>query len=413
MKGIRQAIVLAGGRGARLGVLTAYTPKPMLPIQGRPFLEFVIWNLKRHGIRDIVLSVGYLSKTIENHFGDGSRFGVTIRYCREEPPAGTGGAVKLAREMLDDHFLVLNGDTLFDVNYLDLILTSPGGAAAMIALRHVPDTTRFGRVQLDGLRIDGYGEKTTPGAGDINGGVYYLSRDAIDLLPPGTSSLEADLFPLLCQRGLLHGKRFNGFFLDIGIPEAYERSQITIPMWQTRPTVFLDRDGVINVDHGYVHCPEQFEWIRGAKQAIRKLNDQRYLVVIVTNQAGIGRGYYTERVFFELMNWVQIELGKCGAHFDAVYHCPCHPEMGIGQYRRQSTFRKPGPGMILKAIQEWPIDRATSFMIGDSETDHLAAVRAGIDYYDFHEPNLETYLDRILSERLTPATNFSTDRVAG
>lgn len=142
--------------------------------------------------------------------------------------------------------------------------------------------------------------------------------------------------------------------------------------------VFLDRDGTINVDKNYVHKIEDFEFIHGVKEAIKAMNDKGYLVIVVTNQAGIARGYYTEEDMIILHNHINDELKKSGAHIDAFYHCPHHPEHGIGKYRKECDCRKPNSGMFEKAIEDYNIDIAQSFMIGDKTWDVEAAINVGI-----------------------------------
>ena len=146
----------------------------------------------------------------------------------------------------------------------------------------------------------------------------------------------------------------------------------------SRPALFLDRDGVLNVDKGYVHRIADFEWTATAQNAVKYANEQNHLVIVVTNQSGVARGYYTEDDVHALHQWMSIELAAAGAKIDAFYHSPYHPEGEIARYRRHSNLRKPEPGMILQAFADWDIDIPKSFLIGDKEHDVLAAERAGI-----------------------------------
>ena len=385
---IDQAIILAGGLGTRLGALTRSMPKPLLDIAGQPFLEYIIWNLRRHGIRRVVLSVGYLAEKIQTMLGDGSRFGLDLTYIVENEPLGTGGGLKLAADLLDDEFLVLNGDTIFDVNYLDLALGRSSENLAAMALRQVDDVSRYGNVRLEGGQVRRFCEKEAPGPGVISGGVYALRKEALEFLPEGCSSIEQDMFPRLVKAGRLSGQVYNGFFLDIGLPETYTAAQTLLPKWKKRPAVFLDRDGVINLDHGYVHKPSEFDWIVGAKQAIKFLNDKGYLVLLVTNQAGIGRGYYEEADFRQLTDWMGHRLAEIGAHLDGVYFCPHHPTEGKGRLKVDCQCRKPKPGMIEQALGEWEIDMEMSFVIGDRTKDMELAQAVNVPGYLFCGGNL-------------------------
>ena len=376
---LKQALILAGGLGTRLGDVARHTPKPLLDVGGRPLLEHLVWNLRRHGVDDIVMSVGHLAHRIEEHFGDGSAFGVRIRYVVEASPAGTGGALKLCADLLEPRFALLNGDTLFDFNLLDLdLLSQRSGALACLALRPVPDAARYGRVALDATRVVRFAEKSTEGPGDVNGGVTIFHRRVLDRLPEGRSSLEHDLMPGLVAEGSVHGKAYDGFFLDIGLHDTLQRAQIEVPQWRRKPALLLDRDGVLNIDHGYVHRPDQFEWVSGAVAAIKKANDAGVLVIVVTNQAGIARGYYDDAQFDALMRWVNGQLGASGAHLDAWYYCPHHPTQGSTELTRECDCRKPAPGLILRALREWEFDPAAAVLIGDKPGDSTAAAAAGL-----------------------------------
>lgn len=371
--------MLAGGLGTRLGKATAETPKPLLECGGKPFLEYLLWNLARHGIREIILSTGYLAGRIEAHFGSTGPLGVSLRYSVEEEPLGTGGAVGLARTMLADEFLVINGDTLNELNYLDLTLSLQDSALiGAMALRRVEDVSQYGQVELRDGRVVSFAEKSGIGPGLINGGIYALRNEVLDKIPEGGSSLERDIFPGLAREGRLAGKPYDGFFLDIGLPETLARAQTALPDWQRKPAVFFDRDGTLNLDHGYVHTKDKFQWLEGAREAVKLANDRGYLVLVITNQSGIGRGYYDEDHFADFSAWINSELRKSGAHLDATYRCPHHPTEARGEYLKACGCRKPEPGMILQATEEWDIDPAGSVLFGDKESDIEAARRAGI-----------------------------------
>jgi len=149
-------------------------------------------------------------------------------------------------------------------------------------------------------------------------------------------------------------------------------------MSSKRRALFLDRDGVINLDHGYVHRKEDFDFIDGIFELVEAAKRASYFVIVVTNQAGIGRGYYTEAEFLRLMDWVSRQFESRGGKIDAVYFCPNHPEHGIGEYKRKSSCRKPAPGMLLQAAIEYDIDLSASILVGDKPSDIIAGFRAGI-----------------------------------
>ena len=224
-----QAVLLAGGLGTRLKSVVSDRPKPMALIEGKPFMEYVIHELSRHGITEIIFAVGYKGSMVEEYFGDGRKFGVTVSYAYEEELLGTAGAIKNAgRFITEDYFYVLNADTFYQIDYGRLLRIRQEKALDMaLVLRQVPDVSRYGKAALtDGL-LTAFNEKTEePGPGTINGGIYLLSRKLLEEIPAGKVSLENEMIP----RWLSEGRRLGGFvndgyFIDIGIPEAYFQFQ--------------------------------------------------------------------------------------------------------------------------------------------------------------------------------------------
>jgi D-glycero-D-manno-heptose 1,7-bisphosphate phosphatase len=164
-----------------------------------------------------------------------------------------------------------------------------------------------------------------------------------------------------------------------------------------RPAAFLDRDGVLNVDLGYVHRIEDLEWVAGAPSAVRRLNDAGYLVIVVTNQSGIGRGYYDEASMESVHQALRAHLAEAGARIDAIYACPFHPEAIVERFRHPDhPDRKPNPGLLLRAMEEFPIDPARSFMIGDKDSDMEAARRAGVAGHMFKGGDLDAFVQVVL-----------------
>jgi mannose-1-phosphate guanylyltransferase len=220
------AVILVGGEGTRLRPLTERTPKPMLPLAGRPLLAFTLDHLRRHGVERAVLSCGYLPTQIEEHFGADDD-GLALEYCVEPRPLGTGGAIRFGAGGIADTFLALNGDSLRAAD-LDALLAfhREHGARATILLTPVADPSRYGLVRLaDGGRVEGFLEKPRPEEIDtdlINAGLYVLEPDVLDLVPDGKAvSIERDVFPRLCEEGSLYGLALPGYWLDVGTPESY------------------------------------------------------------------------------------------------------------------------------------------------------------------------------------------------
>ncbi|MBM7866702.1 D-glycero-beta-D-manno-heptose 1,7-bisphosphate 7-phosphatase [Heliobacterium gestii] len=163
-----------------------------------------------------------------------------------------------------------------------------------------------------------------------------------------------------------------------------------------RKAVFFDRDGVINQDIGYLYKIEDFVWNEGAQAAIKRLHQAGYLVIVVTNQSGVARGYYEEAQVVQLHQWMNEELGKVGAHIDDFFYCPHHPEAKVEAYRKRCDCRKPAPGMLVRAQAKWNIDFNDSFLVGDKPRDIEAANRANVAGYLFEGGSLCSFIDGIL-----------------
>jgi D,D-heptose 1,7-bisphosphate phosphatase len=402
---IEQCVILCGGLGSRLGELTRTTPKPLLPIGERPFLDILLAEMGRQGFRKILLLAAFESEQIRDFARTSPaavQFGLTVSVTVEPDRAGTGGALWHARDLLDDEFLLFNGDSWFDVLLADVagLLQADPNAIGALTLRAVPDASRYGTVEADASTVTRFATRPDrAGPGMVNGGVYAFRKSLIERLQP-SCSLENDVLPLLASEGRLRGREASGFFLDIGVPDSYAEAQTVIPAQLRRPALFLDRDGVLNHDAGHVGTPERFAWIEGARETVRRANAAGYYVFLVTNQAGIARGYYTEDDYHHLYRHIGAQLLEAGAHLDDMRYSPYHPEAAVEQYRRVSDWRKPGSGMLLDLLQHWPVDTARSFMIGDNDTDMAAASGAGIPGYLFAGGNL---LDFVLTH--TPLGN--------
>jgi len=227
---LHTAIILAGGFGTRLQAVVNDLPKPMAPVNGTPFLSYQLNYLKYHGVKRVVLSVGYLSEKITAYYGDNFN-GIEILYAHETSPMGTGGGIRTALETCDDHHvLVLNGDSYFELDPADFYKKHLGsGSQFSLALRKVNDAGRYGTIEVNAQhRIVSFKEKTNLSqSGIINGGVYILDKPAfMQHTPAGRNfSIEKDFFEKELNNFIMNGFEFSGYFIDIGIPEDYQKAQ--------------------------------------------------------------------------------------------------------------------------------------------------------------------------------------------
>jgi D-glycero-D-manno-heptose 1,7-bisphosphate phosphatase len=360
-------------------------------------------ELSRFGIEHVVLLAGFQSGKVQAFCASANEYlpkPLRIDVSVEPYQAGTGGALWHARALLDKSFLLINGDSWIDTNLANFFAaaTSDETIAGSIMLRTVPDCSRYGIVKTEGSRVIAFHEKTGVALpGTINGGVYLFDRHILDLVHE-KCSLETDILPLLASSGRLQGVKSDGYFIDIGIPSDYTKAQTEIPARLIRPAIFFDRDGVLNVDHGWVGTRERFEWTDGAIKALRLVTDNRFHTFVVTNQAGIAKGFYTENAMHDLHLHMIDTLIAAGATIDDIRYCPDHPDGVIERFRKVSDWRKPGPGMILDLIRRWEVAIPQSMMIGDTDSDMQAARAAGLPGYLFGGGDLDAFVSDLIAE---------------
>jgi len=384
---IRQAVILVGGKGTRLGAITRAVPKPMLPIAGgRPFVDFLLEMIERHGYRDIVLLAGHLGEALEEAYGGRQIGKAVVRVMREPVPLGTAGALTVAREALDPRFLLMNGDALFDINLRALEQASrQSGATATLALRNVADAARYGRVIEENGKVKAFLEKdlSRPGPGVINGGIYVLKRDILDLVRELPCSLEQHVFPALVERGQIAGREFTGYFLDIGLPETLEQGHLELPRVRMRPAAFLDRGALVDLDAADPFGPHRFRWTAGAVEAVRALNDRGHYVFVVGGRSGRAETPSARRDACRFNAEIQERLAPEGAHVDRFYAADGELLSSV----------------LNGAMTDWPIVRERSVFIGGSNGEVEAARRAGLAAHLFDGGDLA----RLIHSLLAPA----------
>lgn len=380
---IKEAIILAGGLGTRLRDTVPDLPKCMAPVAGRPFLFHVINYLRLQGIEDFVFSLGYKHEIIEHYLQ--AHF-PTLRYqcVIEEEPLGTGGAIQLAcTKAQHKQVVVVNGDTLFKGDlHAAALFHQQQQAECTLLLKAMYQFDRYGVVELDEQHlVKAFHEKKQYDSGTINAGVYLLDKDKfLDEEFPAKFSFEKNYLEALYNSRRMYGLVQDAYFIDIGIPEDYSRAQTEIAAlppdlgkvdhsW----TLFLDRDGVINVDKdgSYIFRSDEFVFTEGAPALFKKLAEKFHRIIIVTNQRGVGRGLMTEKTLHEIHQHMTDEIAEAGGRIDAIYYCTSmhndHPE------------RKPNPGMAVRARLNFPeIDFRKSIMVGNNLSDMHFGRNAGM-----------------------------------
>lgn len=369
----KQAVILAGGFGTRLSHIVSDVPKPMAPIKEIPFLDYVIKTLKQQNFDDFVFLTGYKSEVIENYYKDLKN----VHFIKEEKALGTGGAILNAYNYLNDTFFVINGDTFFDIDY-SIIEDFGSNKPVTLALRYTNNIERYGFVDIDdNFTINSFIEKGSLPKdkvdGYINGGIYYIHKSALNSYANDFNgefiSLETQIFPKLLKEKKLYGLPLGGCFIDIGIPEDYYRAQDLIPKWieqEIKPALFIDKDGTLIENTEYPHG-RNFKIIEDTIDIVRKYSSKNYYIVMITNQAGIGKGKFTLEQMKEGFDGINEFYKSQGLKFDDIEFCPYHKDSVIKEYAYDTLLRKPNPGMILKACEKLKIDLKKSIMIGDNK----------------------------------------------
>ena len=375
-----EAVVLAGDLGTRLRSVVSELPKCMAPIGPEPFLSYVLDWLGRHKITRVVLSVGYLRESIMS-WVSAQNLPFEVDYAVEETPLGTGGGIKLALSKCHGpKVLVVNGDTFFPVD-LDAI---PFDSPITVALKPMKDFDRYGAVTLDHYKIKAFKEKAPVKQGLINGGVYALN--GLDLSSfPERFSFEKDVLEPFAAKGQVGGWVSDNYFIDIGIPEDYERAQTELPQYKAvkeasarvlasdADTLLLDRDGTINVHiiGDYVRTVEQFRFLPGVLEEFPRWAAHFHRIIVVTNQRGVGKGLMTDDDLASIHRYMLQAVRDAGGRIDAILTCTAISD--------DDPRRKPNIGMYQEARMLFP-DMGKAVMMGDGDCDREFALRAGIDF---------------------------------
>lgn len=453
-------VIMAGGRGTRIAnyskdLTGKVLPKPMIPIDGVPVLEWEINSLRDQGFTKFIITVSYLADEIMDYFGDGSGvsratgkpFGVEIEYFHEHEPLGNAGALYMLRDKLVDDadcsedFLLLNADSIFDLDFQRLVAYHRAKGAMVTLFTH-PNSHPYdsgliiasadGGVEKwltkDDIRPDYYKNR-------VNAGVHVLNLAAldkavevsdIDVSRIGKVQDNGKIYKIDLDRQILKplcGRNSAGkynvycydspeYVKDMGTPERFEAvaKDFKTGLVQAKnlshkqKAVFLDRDGTINRYVGFLCKIEDFKLLPGVAEAIRKINESGYLAILITNQPVVARGEVSFAELEEIHHKLETELGKAGAYIDGLYYCPHHPDKGfvgeVSELKKDCFCRKPKPGMILQATKDFNIDLNASWMIGDSKIDVICGKNAGVHTALLSSKKTEDYGQNVTVDNL-------------
>lgn len=391
-----KVVIMAGGKGTRISSIANDIPKPMIRIGGRPVLEHEIICLKKQGFDDFILTISHLGEQIKDYFGDGAKWGVKINYYFEETPLGNAGALFKIKDRLTQTFLLINADSLFDIDFHRLIdfhskkkgyvtlFTHPNSHpydSGLIITNENDEVVRW---------LTKEDERPTWYKNQVNAGIHVIEKDILDItVNTEKVDLDRQLLKPLAGSGKMFAYNSPEYVKDMGTPERYylvnndyQKGIIANKnLLNKQKAIFLDRDGTINKYVGFLTNIDDFELLPGVADAIKMINQSDYLAIVITNQPVIARGEVTFEELRMIHNKMETLLGKEGAYLDAIYFCPHHPHKGydgeIAELKIDCECRKPKPGMILKAANDFNIDLKQSYVIGDSDIDILCGKNAG------------------------------------
>ena len=398
-----QAVIMAGGKGTRLATVTKNIPKPMVPIEGKPLLEYQIENLKENGADNIILIVGYLGDVIQDHFSDGSVFGVDISYYVEETPLGTAGALAKIKDRLEDTFFLIFGDLFININY-DRFLSFHQEKGALVSLFAHPNSHPYDSdiiITDDERRVTGWSYKKDVRTKDyrnlVNAGLYVMQKAAVAQIEKiqrekgeDKVDLEKELIIPIIPTASIYAYHSTEYVKDIGTPDRLEKVTADYVngvceqrnLKHKQKCIFLDRDGTINKYVGFLRTADQVELEPRAAEAIRLINESEYLAVVITNQPVIARGECSFEELERIHNRLYTLLGQQGAYLDGLYFCPHHPDKGfdgeVPELKFDCNCRKPKIGMLKKAEADFNADFSNSWFIGDTTMDVQTGKNAGM-----------------------------------
>lgn len=395
-----KVVIMAGGKGTRISEIANNVPKPLVKIEDKPILEHELLCLKNQGFEDILITVSHFGDQIMEYFGDGSRLGLNIEYFYEKEPLGNAGALFEIKDKLSDDFLLLNADSLFDIDFKRFVEyhRSKGGLATLFTHpnSHPYDS---GLIISDANNsvitwLSKEDERPRWYKNRVNAGVHILSKKLIKDRPTTPKvDLDRQILKPLAGTGKMFCYDSPEYVKDMGTPdrfyqvvEDYKNGLVTSKnLLRKQKAIFLDRDGTINKYVGFLRDIDDFELLEGVSEAIKMINDSGYLAIVVSNQPVIARGEVSFEELNEIHNKMETLLGNKGVYLDAIYFCPHHPDKGFDgeriEFKHECDCRKPKPGMLIKAAKEFNIDLGKSFMIGDDENDVLAGKAAGCESF--------------------------------
>tara|TARA_B100000941_G_C28500880_1_gene554107 strand:- start:1406 stop:2611 length:1206 start_codon:yes stop_codon:yes gene_type:complete len=371
-------VILAGGKGSRIKSFLGKSPKPMLKFNSKNFIQYILNKFSKYNFKRILILTGYRGNVISKKYNNTFKNFIKISCIREKKIMGTGGALHSLKKLKVKDFVLVNGDTIFDINLKELLGSISKNSVGSIALIK---NKNLNNKKLNNLKLVNNYIASKNSGNLMNGGTYYFKKNIFKYVKKSNISLENKILPFLLKKKIINGKVFDNFFLDIGTREKFKLANKKLKLNFKKKAIFLDRDGVINYDYGYVHDFNNFKFKKNVIKGLKLIIKKNYHIFIVTNQAGIAKGIFSEKKLVKLHKKLKEILCLENIYFDDVLYSPFHPKGIIKRYKGTSDLRKPGTGMIKILKKNWDIDYQKSLMIGDKKTDEITAKKSNLRFF--------------------------------
>jgi len=373
-------VILAGGYGTRIKKISKNIPKILLKINNFTILDYVLMTYSKYKFRKIIIIAGFKGQLVKKRYHNKIYNLTKITVIEENKPKGTANAIRIIKNIVSNNFVLINGDTIFNINLANFVKRSLFFRKSLCTIALCKNSSNKYNDKLNNLsllrNIICFSKKNK----FMNGGIYFIKKKFFDFFQKKDSSLENDVIKKLIQGKKIYGVFYKDFFIDIGTPASYFRAKILLKKNYFKPAAFLDRDGVINEDHEYISRIKDFRLRKNVVAGIKKLIENNFYIFIIKNQAGIGKKKIIHKDFLKLHQDINKIFFKKKIYIDDIKYSQYNKESKIIKYKKNTTYRKPGNGMVKEILRDWNVDIKKSFFIGDKISDYLCAKKSKLNF---------------------------------
>ncbi len=383
-------VILAGGRGTRISKITKKIPKPLIQFKNKYFLSYLLNHYSKYPFEKIFILAGYKGGQILKEFHKKNSNGIEIECFIEKKSLGTGGALSQLKNKTSNDLIVMNGDSFINCELEDFFFKKKKYSSIFLTKnKNYFSNNILSNLKLNKKSIVCFNGKL------MNAGIYFIKKKIVKKIKKNYISLENDIISKLIKKRLIKGRLVQSKFIDIGTYKNLNSVKNNFHNQFKKPAAFLDRDGVINHDYGYVNNIKNFDLKFNVIKSLKYLNKKNYNIFIVTNQSGIARGMYTEKDYLKFYKKIKEIFFKKKCFINDMQYCPFLKGAKVKKYNKKSELRKPGNLMLINLMNKWNISRKESFMIGDKNSDKIAATKSKL-FFEFANRDLYAQIKKII-----------------